>query len=78
LGGYRLNLNIMLPAATLQSSYVDKLTAFATRPFLKMRDIFDFWWISNNAQFELPKDLADRLLHNRSWPRALPFSAVAR
>lgn len=66
LGGYQLNLSIILPAATLQAAYIDKLTAFATRPFLKMRDVFDFWWITHNAQFEPPRDLAERLLQNLS------------
>ena len=46
LGGATVRVNSMLPAATLESAYLDKLTAFATRPHLKWRDLFDFWWLT--------------------------------
>lgn len=49
LGGLAIRVDAMLPAATLESAYFDKLTAFATRPFLKWRDLFDFWWLHQNA-----------------------------
>jgi predicted nucleotidyltransferase component of viral defense system len=68
LGGYNLHMNVMMPAATLQAAYFDKLTAFATRPHLKWRDIFDFWWICENSRFEHPKteEIGLRLMRNLS------------
>ena len=43
-----------VPAASLATAYADKLVAFATRPQLKWRDIFDLWWIGtqSNAQID--------------------------
>ena len=38
-----------VPAATLESALADKMVAFATRPFLKWRDLFDVWWIRGRA-----------------------------
>lgn len=35
----------VVPAATLNSSMGDKMTALATRGFVKWRDIFDIWWL---------------------------------
>lgn len=56
-----------VPAATLQTAYCDKLTAFATRPFLKWRDIFDLWWIGTQTGAELPiGKVVDQFLHNVS------------
>lgn len=66
LGGYTLNVSAILPAAKLGQAYLDKLTAFATRPHLKWRDLFDFWWITNHAAFEPPADLPTRLEQNLS------------
>ncbi len=54
-----------VPAATLETAYADKLVAFATRPFLKWRDIYDFWWIG--TQTKAPLDMANvvqQFLHN--------------
>lgn len=45
-----------VPAADLDAAFCDKLTAFATRPFLKWRDIFDLWWIGTQTQ--APLDMA--------------------
>jgi len=56
-----------VPAATLETAYCDKLTAFATRPFLKWRDIYDLWWIGTQTDSRL--DLAtvvSQFLHNVS------------
>lgn len=52
-----------LPAATLQAAYADKLTAFATRPHLKWRDVFDLWWIGQQIEIN-PEAMADRFLHH--------------
>jgi predicted nucleotidyltransferase component of viral defense system len=38
-----------VPAATLETAYADKLVAFATRPRLKWRDIYDLWWIGTQS-----------------------------
>ncbi len=56
-----------VPAATLETAYCDKLTAFATRPFLKWRDIYDLWWIGTqtDARLEL-STVARQFLHNVS------------
>jgi predicted nucleotidyltransferase component of viral defense system len=54
-----------VPAATLETAYCDKLTAFATRPYLKWRDIYDLWWIGTqtDARLELSK-VTKQFLHN--------------
>jgi hypothetical protein len=54
-----------VPAATLETAYCDKLTAFATRPYLKWRDIYDLWWIGTqtDARLELSA-VARQFLHN--------------
>lgn len=54
-----------LPAGTLRSAYADKLTAFATRPFLKWRDIFDLWWIDQQQANDL-NDIALRFVRHVS------------
>jgi hypothetical protein len=66
LGGYTLAVSPILPAGTLTAAYLDKLTAFATRPHLKWRDIFDFWWITNHAGFTPPDDIVSAFLQNLS------------
>ena len=54
-----------VPAATLETAYCDKLTAFATRSYLKWRDIYDLWWIGTqtDARLEL-STVAPQFLHN--------------
>lgn len=58
-------LSTPIPAATLQTAYADKLTAFATRPHLKWRDIYDLWWIGTqtNTPLKMP-EVAAQFLHN--------------
>ena len=56
-----------MPAATLETAYCDKLTAFATRPYLKWRDIYDLWWIGTQTDAELEvSSIAGQFLHNVS------------
>lgn len=56
-----------VPAATLETAYCDKLTAFATRPFLKWRDIYDLWWIGTQTDARLDLTTVVRqFLHNVS------------
>lgn len=54
-----------VPAATLETAYADKLVAFATRPYLKWRDLYDLWWIGTQttARLEMPT-LCRQFLHN--------------
>lgn len=54
-----------VPAATLETAYADKLTAFATRPRLKLRDLFDLWWIGTQTQADLDsRTVKEQFLHN--------------
>lgn len=56
-----------VPAATLETAYCDKLTAFATRPFLKWRDIYDLWWIGTQTDARLDMEAVRRQFgHNVS------------
>jgi hypothetical protein len=57
LGGARVRVDTMLPAATIESAYYDKLTAFATRSHLKWRDLFDLWWIDRQLSPETAANL---------------------
>lgn len=61
-----------VPAATLETAYCDKLTAFATRPYLKWRDIYDLWWIGTqtDARLGLPS-VTRQFLHNVSAYRTI-------
>jgi predicted nucleotidyltransferase component of viral defense system len=54
-----------VPAATLETAYADKLTAFATRPYVKWRDIYDLWWIGTQSQTQLEvRVVSAQFLHN--------------
>lgn len=54
-----------VPAATLETAYSDKLTAFATRPYLKWRDIYDLWWIGTQTDSRLElSTVTKQFLHN--------------
>ena len=56
-----------VPAATLETAYCDKLTAFATRPYLKWRDIYDLWWIGTQTDAKLEvSSVTLQFLHNVS------------
>lgn len=49
--GYVVRVRSMLPMATLDSVYYDKLVAAVARPYVKWRDIFDIWWVQNERDF---------------------------
>ena len=49
LGGFKLRIQTPMPVASLEAAFFDKLTAFATRPHLKWRDLFDFWWLHTRS-----------------------------
>jgi predicted nucleotidyltransferase component of viral defense system len=54
-------------AAALETAYADKLTALATRPYLKWRDLYDLWWIGTQTRAALSDQaLSAQLLHNIS------------
>jgi len=54
-----------IPAAALETAYCDKLTAFATRRYLKWRDIYDLWWIGTQTDAKLDlAGVARQFLHN--------------
>ena len=56
-----------VPAATLPTAFSDKLVAFATRPYLKWRDVFDLWWIGTQSGGTIHLDeVCDQFLHNVS------------
>jgi len=56
-----------VPVATLEAAFSDKLTAFATRPYLKWRDVYDLWWIGTQTDATVDLEGAARLmLHNLS------------
>lgn len=67
-----------VPAATLSTAFCDKLTAFATRPRLKWRDVFDLWWIG--TQTNEPLDFATvvrQYQHNVSAYQTVESRSVA-
>lgn len=72
-----------VPAAALETAYCDKITAFATRRFLKWRDIYDLWWIGTqtDARLELSR-VAQQFLHNvrayETIDRLSPAQALRR
>jgi hypothetical protein len=68
-----------VPAATLETAYCDKLTAFATRPYLKWRDIYDLWWIGTqtDAKLEMPH-VVSQFLHNVSAYQTIANLSPAR
>ncbi len=64
---FELQLFNPVPAATLETAYADKLTAFATRPHLKWRDIYDLWWIGTQSKSRLElSTVCEQFLHNLS------------
>jgi predicted nucleotidyltransferase component of viral defense system len=67
LGDVISRLSSPVPAAKLETAYCDKLTAFATRPYLKWRDIYDLWWIGTQtgAELDIP-DVIEQFKHNVS------------
>jgi predicted nucleotidyltransferase component of viral defense system len=52
----RAGVKAMLPAATLDSIYADKILAIAQRPYLKPRDFFDLWWLRTHQGVKGPAE----------------------
>lgn len=71
-----------VPAAELSTAFCDKLTAFATRPYLKWRDIYDLWWIGTQTDTCVdPLHLVEQFKHNLSaysTPEGLSISEALR
>lgn len=72
-----------VPAAALETAYCDKLTAFATRRFLKWRDIYDLWWIGTQTEAKLDlSGVTQQFLHNvrayETIDRLSPAQALRR
>lgn len=70
------------PVATLRAAYCDKLTALATRPDLKWRDVFDLWWIATQSRaIADPMEVLDTLKHHLKafpTPKGLSVSESLR
>lgn len=74
-----------IPAADMATAYADKLTAMATRPFIKWRDLYDLWWLGTQTRAvpepDSPETIA-QFLHNLSaykTPEGMtPQQALAR
>lgn len=67
MGDFVSHISNPIPAATLETAYCDKLTAFATRPHLKWRDIYDLWWIGTQTDAHLDiSEVIPQFLHNLS------------
>ena len=72
-----------VPAAALETAYCDKLTAFATRRYLKWRDIYDLWWIGTQTDAKLDlSGVTQQFLHNvrayETIDRLAPAQALRR
>ena len=51
---------VMVPTADLKEILVDKLHALACRDYLKHRDVFDLWWLSQQDVGDWRGELATR------------------
>lgn len=75
-------VSTLIKAAELETAFCDKLTALATRPFLKWRDMFDIWWIGTQTDTELDTvKIIEQFRHNLSAYKTkdgLPAAEVFR
>ena len=55
---------VMLPTATLQEILVDKLHALACREYLKLRDVYDLWWLAEQGTQAWSAELVARYGHH--------------
>jgi predicted nucleotidyltransferase component of viral defense system len=51
-----LTVHSVIPAAHPESIYGDKLVALAKRDYLKPRDFFDLWWLTNKLGVSISDD----------------------
>lgn len=62
---YFAGISPMVPSATKASAFADKLVAFATRPHLKWRDLYDLWWLGTQSHPPINlEDVAGQYLHH--------------
>lgn len=69
---YRVHVPGFVPTADLEEIYLDKMHAFATRPYIKYRDVFDLWWLTTQkfAELDYPS-LAGRFLYHHAMYRMI-------
>ena len=64
--------------ADLETAFCDKLAAFANRPHLKWRDIYDLWWIGTQTDSELNiSKIVHQFKHNISAYSAPPDKSLS-
>lgn len=51
---------VLVPTATLDEILVDKVHALACRPYMKLRDVFDLWWIAQQGVADWQKQVGER------------------
>lgn len=76
----RAGVKAMLPAATLDSIYADKILAIAGRPYLKPRDFFDLWWLRTQQGVKGPSEqgsLVERIATAAAMYGKTPTDALA-
>jgi predicted nucleotidyltransferase component of viral defense system len=62
---FRAGIRSLVPSATLQCAFADKLVALSTRPHLKWRDLYDMWWIESQHAGELDEEeVLEQYCHN--------------
>lgn len=71
---------VIVQTADIEEILVDKLHAFADREYLKWRDIFDLWWISQVKGFSAQQaaaELQSRFdCHSRIYPPVRGLAAL--
>lgn len=53
------NLKALLPVATLEQIFIDKMVALGGRERIKWRDFFDVWYILSQSNFKTPNFKSD-------------------
>lgn len=62
----KLKISSDIPSGSLETILADKLLALGNRRFVKWRDLFDVWWISNQSMLKSidTNELAKKVLFN--------------
>lgn len=80
--GHSMNVRPLVPTADLQELFVDKLHALGNRAYLKYRDVYDIWWITQmSGEFESStRDGAVALLrdHHAMYGQAENLAALKK
>ena len=64
--------------ATLHSFYTDKVTAIVNRPYEKIRDFFDLWWLTRAIEDFDERSLLDSLENNFRIYEVNPEDFISR